>query len=120
MAKSAAYFARARNSRVHGIGDMWVGLKCRLVEAFGFALLLACLLLVLTLLTYDARDPSLNTSVDAAPHNFLGHDGAVIADLLWQSLGLACFLVPTLLLACSFRLLLNRPLRSTWPRLALL
>ena len=70
--------------------------------------------------TYDPRDGSLNTAVDAAPHNFLGHDGAVLADLLWQSLGLACFLIPILLLAWSFRLLLHRPLRSTWARLALL
>ena len=39
---------------------------------------------------------------------------------LWQSLGLACFLIPILLLAWSFRLMLHRPLRSTWTRLALL
>ena len=94
--------------------------KHRLAEAFGFALLLVCLLLFLSLFTYDPRDGSLNTAVDATPHNFLGHDGAVLADLLWQSLGLACFLIPILLLAWSFRLMLHRPLRSTWPRLALL
>jgi len=72
------------------------------------------------LFTYDPRDGSLNTAVDAVPHNFLGHDGAVLADLLWQSLGLACFLIPILLLGWSFRLMLHRPLRSTWARLALL
>jgi DNA segregation ATPase FtsK/SpoIIIE, S-DNA-T family len=95
-------------------------LKHRLAEAFGFALLLACFLLFLSLFTYDPRDGSLNTAVDAMPHNFLGHDGAVLADLLWQSFGLACFLIPILLLAWSFRLMLHRPLRSTWARLALL
>src|SRR5439155_12068991 len=95
-------------------------LKHRLAEAFGFALLLACFLLFLSLFTYDPRDGSLNTAVDATPHNFLGHDGAVLADLLWQSLGLACFLIPLLLLAWSFRLVLHRPLRSAWTRLALL
>src|SRR5689334_8255081 len=94
-------------------------LRHRLAEAFGFALLLGCLLLFLSLLTYDPRDGSLNTAVDATPHNFLGHDGAVLADLLWQSLGLACFLIPILLLAWSFRLLLHRPFRSSWSRLAL-
>ena len=94
--------------------------KLRLAEAFGFALLLGCLLLFLSLCTYDPRDGSLNTAVDALPHNFLGHDGAVLADLLWQSLGLACFLIPILLLAWSFRLMLHRPLRSSWARLALL
>jgi S-DNA-T family DNA segregation ATPase FtsK/SpoIIIE len=95
-------------------------LKHRLAEAFGFALLLACFLLFLSLFTYDPRDGSLNTAVDAMPHNFLGHDGAVLADLLWQSLGLACFLIPMLLFAWSFRLILHRPLRSAWTRLALL
>jgi DNA segregation ATPase FtsK/SpoIIIE, S-DNA-T family len=95
-------------------------LKHRVAEAFGFALLLACLLLFLSLVTYDPRDGSLNTAVDATPRNFLGHNGAVMADLLWQGLGLACFLIPILLLAWSFRLMLHRPVRSAWTRLALL
>ena len=94
--------------------------KLRLAETIGFAMLLLCLLVFLSLFTYDPRDGSLNTAVDATPHNFLGHDGAVLADLLWQSLGLACFLIPILLLAWSFRLMLHRPLRSAWTRLALL
>ena len=111
MAKSTGRWA---------IGEAFAVLKHRLAEALGFALLLACLLLFLSLFTYDPRDGSLNTAVDATPHNFLGHDGAVLADLLWQSLGLACFLIPILLLAWSFRLMLHRPLRSTWTRLALL
>jgi S-DNA-T family DNA segregation ATPase FtsK/SpoIIIE len=101
-------------------GEALAFVKHRLAEALGFALLLACLLLFLSLLTYDPRDGSLNTAVDAAPHNFLGRDGAVLADLLWQSLGLACFLIPILLLAWSFRLMLHRPPRSAWTRLALL
>ncbi len=109
-----------RGRRMAGLGEAWAVVKRRLVEALGFALLLTCLLLMLTLLTYDARDGSLNTAVDSTPRNFLGHDGAILADLLWQSLGLASFLIPVLLLAWSFRLLLNRPIRSTWPRLALL
>jgi DNA segregation ATPase FtsK/SpoIIIE, S-DNA-T family len=119
VAKSTGYSASAHGHRTLGAGDTLAALKRRLLEAFGFALLLACLLLVLALLTYDPRDGSLNTAVDAAPHNFLGRDGAVLADLLWQSLGLASFLIPILLLGWSFRLLLNRPLRAIWPRLAL-
>ena len=120
MAKSAGYWVNDHDRRVRALAEAWAVVKRRLVEALGFALLLVCLLLILTLLTYDARDGSLNTAVDSTPRNFLGHDGAVLADLLWQSLGLASFLIPILLLAWSFRLLLNRPIRSTWPRLALL
>jgi DNA segregation ATPase FtsK/SpoIIIE, S-DNA-T family len=119
MAKSAAYWSSTRGARVHGLGEIWAGLRRRLIEAVGFALLLACLLVLLVLLTYDPRDASFDTAVDAAPHNFLGQDGAILADLAWQSLGLACFLIPTLLLVWSLRLLLNRPVRSIWPRLTL-
>lgn len=120
MAKSAGYWADERGRGMRGIGQVWAAAKRRLFEALGFALLLACLLLALGLLTYDARDGSLNTAVDAAPHNFLGRDGAVLADILWQSLGFACFIIPILLLSWSFRLLLNRPFRSILLRLALL
>jgi DNA segregation ATPase FtsK/SpoIIIE, S-DNA-T family len=119
MAKSADYWASSRSRRMRGWGEAWAVLKRRLVEALGFALLLGCLLLLLTLLTYDARDGSLNTAVDATARNFLGHDGALLADLLWQSLGLASFLIPILLIAWSLRLLLNHQLRSHWPRFAL-
>jgi S-DNA-T family DNA segregation ATPase FtsK/SpoIIIE len=101
-------------------GEAFAFLKNRLAEVLGFALLLACLLLFLVLFTYDPRDASLNTAVDGTPHNFLGHDGAVLADLLWQSLGFAGFFIPILLLGWSFRLILHRPFRSSWPRLALL
>ena len=111
MAKSASRWAS---------GEALAVFQHRLSEAFGFALLLLSFLLFLSLFTYDPSDGSLNTAVDTTPHNFLGHDGALLSDVLWQSLGLACFLIPILLLAWSFRLMLHRPLRSTWPRLALL
>jgi DNA segregation ATPase FtsK/SpoIIIE, S-DNA-T family len=120
MARTVSYWGSQRRSRVGGFADALAALKRRMFEAAGFALLLGCLLLVLTLLTYDPRDPSLNTAIDAAPHNFLGHSGAVAADLLFQSLGGAAFLIPVLLLAWSFRLLLDRPLQSIWLRLILL
>jgi S-DNA-T family DNA segregation ATPase FtsK/SpoIIIE len=100
--------------------DALTALKRRLFESLGFALLLASFLLTLVLLTYDPRDPSLNTAVDTAPHNFLGQNGAVLADLLRQSFGLGAFLIPTVLLGWSLRLLLNRPLKSIWLRAALL
>jgi S-DNA-T family DNA segregation ATPase FtsK/SpoIIIE len=120
MAKSAGYWAGARSRRASVRGEIWVALRRRLFETLGFALLLGCILLALALVTYDPRDGSLNTAVDMAPRNFLGHDGAVLADLLWQSLGLTSFLIPLLLLAWSFRLLLNRPPRAIWSRLAVL
>jgi S-DNA-T family DNA segregation ATPase FtsK/SpoIIIE len=105
---------------MRGWAEALATLKRRLLESLGFALLLACFLLVLALLTYDPRDPSLNTAIDAAPHNFLGYSGAVLADLLRQSLGFAAFLIPMVLFGWSFRLLLNRPLESLWLKVVLL
>jgi DNA segregation ATPase FtsK/SpoIIIE, S-DNA-T family len=118
MARSGHRSAGER-ARSNGFSQALMTLKRRLFEAVGLGLLLAGFLLVAALVTYDPHDASLNTAVDAAPHNFLGRDGATLADLLWQSLGLACFLLPILLVGWSFRLLLNRPLRSVWSRLAL-
>ncbi len=112
MARSIGYSARGRARHRRGWAEAMATLKRRLLESLGFGLLLACCLLALALLTYDPRDPSLNTAVNAAPHNFLGHSGAVLADLLRQTLGLAAFLIPIVLLGWSFRLLLNRPLQS--------
>ncbi len=103
-----------------GWAQLQAALRQRLRETLGFALLLGSLLLVLTLVTYDPRDPSLDTAIDSAPRNFLGRDGAVLADLWRQSLGIAAFLIPMVRLAWSFRLLLNRPLRLMRVRLALL
>src|SRR5438132_9134728 len=120
MARSLGYSTRSRARAARGWADTLMALKRRLFESLGFALLLASSLLTLALLTYDPRDPSLNTAVDAAPHNFLGPNGAVLADLLRQSLGLGAFLIPTVLLGWSLRLLLNRPLKSIWLRGALL
>ena len=120
MARSLGYSARGSARRRNGWADALTALKRRLFESLGFALLLASFLLVMALLTYDPRDPSLNTAVDAAPHNFLGQNGAVLADLLRQSFGLAAFLIPMVLLGWSLRLLLNRPLKSIWLRGALL
>jgi S-DNA-T family DNA segregation ATPase FtsK/SpoIIIE len=120
MAKSVQ-LARGFGQRVNQQVDSWNAMvaaaKRRLFEGLGSALVLVCFLLVLALLTYNPADPSLNTAVDASPGNFLGRDGALIADLLVQGLGLAAFLVPLILLGWAFRLLLQRPLHRMPRRL---
>ena len=120
MANSTGYWMGKRRRHTGMGGRALAIVKRRMFEALGFALLLGCLLLVLMLTTYNPRDSSLDTAVDSAPSNFLGHQGAVLADLLWQSLGLAAFVIPLLLLTWAFRLLLDRPLRAVWMRLGLL
>ncbi len=88
--------------------------------ALGGVLVLVSFLLLLALLTYSPRDTSLDTAAGAAARNFLGRDGALCADLLVQSVGLAAYLIPAVLLGWAFGLMLQRPLRHPGRRLALL
>ncbi len=73
--------------------------RSRPVNIFlGLLLLLASALLFLSLATWYATDPSLNTSADpAATHlarNWIGLFGAAISDLMLQVLGISSFLIP--------------------------
>jgi S-DNA-T family DNA segregation ATPase FtsK/SpoIIIE len=92
----------------------------RLSEAGGIALFLAALLLAVALVTYDHEDPSWNHAVDAPTHNWVGPYGATISDVLCQSLGAAPLILPVVLFAWSFQLLLYRGIPALWLRLALL
>jgi S-DNA-T family DNA segregation ATPase FtsK/SpoIIIE len=95
----------------------------------GLMLLLVSLLLFLSLATYHATDPSMNTAVDPAAshpvHNWVGVFGAWLSDLLLQSLGLAAFLLPVWLVGLGWTWMHSRPngsalLRWTGTLLALL
>src|SRR6266446_7994465 len=120
MARTAQLTARGFSGRVRGWGDVLGGVKRRLFEGLGALLVLASLLLLLALLTYDPGDASLDTAVAVPAQNYLGHNGAVIADLLIQSVGLAAYLLPAALLGWAFRLMLQRPIRRLGRRFALL
>src|SRR5436853_290229 len=98
MARSAQLAMRGFGGRVRFWGDVLSGVKYRVFEALGALLVLASLLLVLALLTYFPGDASFDTAVAAPPRNYLGYDGAVIADLFMQSVGFAAYLVPAVLL----------------------
>jgi S-DNA-T family DNA segregation ATPase FtsK/SpoIIIE len=120
MSRSAQLSMRGFGHRVRGWRETWAGVERRLYSGLGSALALASALLVLALLTYDPADPSLNTAVDSPAANFLGRDGALVADLLIQSVGLAAYLIPAVLLGWAFRLMLQRPIRRLLRRAAML
>jgi S-DNA-T family DNA segregation ATPase FtsK/SpoIIIE len=120
MARTAQLAARGFSGRVRVWGDVLGGVKRRLYEGLGGLLVLASLLLLLALLTYNPGDASFDTAVAAPPRNYLGHDGAIIADLLIQSVGLAGYLVPAALLGWALRLMLQRPIQRLARRLGLL
>ena len=67
------------------------------------------------LLTANAADPSLDTAVDSEVGNALGPAGAVIADLLLQSLGLGAAILVVVGLLWGLRLLVSARLPGRWP-----
>ena len=95
----------------------------RLNELIGLLVLTAAILLFLSLVSYRATDPSLNTVGGFGPgtrpaHNWIGPTGAVIADLLLQVEGLSAFLLPLLLSGLGWAWLRSRPAGSAGAKLA--
>jgi S-DNA-T family DNA segregation ATPase FtsK/SpoIIIE len=124
MAKTApamgrGTFGRGLGHHINSWNELVAAFKRRVLEAVGSALVLLSFLLVVVLLTYNPADPSLNTASGHSPDNFLGRDGALVADLLVQGLGLAAFLIPVVLLGWAFRLLLQRPFTGMTRRVLL-
>ena len=86
----------------------------------GVLLLLVSLLVLLSLATWHASDPSLNTSTDpalpSAVHNWVGLFGAWLSDVLLQALGLTAFFIPVWLGGLGWTWLHSRPGGSPWLR----
>ena len=80
----------------------------RLAELAGLGLALLGLTLLVALVSYAPSDPSLDTATAGAVRNLAGPLGAVIADLLLQSLGLAAALPGIALLAWAWRIAAHR------------
>ena len=94
---------RAIRSRPRGFQTVSVlpdGLRAmlirRAVELGGLALVAVAALAGVALATWSGQDPSLSHAADVRVHNLLGMPGAVIADLLTQTFGLAAasFVLP--------------------------
>jgi S-DNA-T family DNA segregation ATPase FtsK/SpoIIIE len=88
--------------------------SARFAELVGFLLLILGLLVLCSLLSYFPRDPSLDTSSNAAGaiHNWIGLIGAYGADVLGQMLGWVAFLIPVALFFVGFRLIRTKPLEA--------
>ena len=86
----------------------------------GLLLLLVSLLLLLSVATWHASDPSLNTSTGEigphAVHNWVGVFGAWLSDLLLQSIGITAFLIPLWLGGLGWTWMHSRPSGSPWLR----
>ena len=74
-------------------------------EIWAVVISLAALLIAISLISYDVNDRSLNTPSGALhPHNWGGFIGAFLADLLFQGLGFASYLVPIFLCVAAIRM----------------
>ena len=90
------------------------------VQAGGLIFLTAGLALLAALLTYHSTDPSLNNATSDDPLNALGMTGATLADLGWQTLGIASFALVAPLIAWGVFGLYGRSVRALWLRAALI
>jgi S-DNA-T family DNA segregation ATPase FtsK/SpoIIIE len=88
-------------------------------EIIAISLLAVGLLLLLCLVsaTFYPNDPSWNSAGQTETHNWAGAIGANVAALLFQSIGLAAYLVPALLLAAAWRRFKTRSFRAPLSRL---
>ena len=77
--------------------------RSRLNEIIVVALAAAALLLGLCLVSYHPNDPSWNAAGETSAQNWIGTIGANVAAALFQTIGLAAYLVPVLILAAAWR-----------------
>jgi S-DNA-T family DNA segregation ATPase FtsK/SpoIIIE len=92
----------------------------RSAELTGLALGILGLALLVALVCYDPRDPSLNTATSRHTSNLAGPVGAILADLLLQGFGAAGALPGLAMLAWAWRIASRRGLGSLATRLAAL
>ncbi len=86
-------------------------------EIIAVVLLAAALLVFLCLVTYSPNDWSFNTSSTQKTQNWVGVVGSVIADLLFQTIGLTAYFLPALLGLIAWRFFRARDLSASVGRL---
>jgi S-DNA-T family DNA segregation ATPase FtsK/SpoIIIE len=80
----------------------------RVNEIVVIALVATALLLGLCLASYHPNDPSWNAAGETSAQNWIGAVGANVAAALFQTIGLAAYLLPFLILAAAWRRLRAR------------
>ncbi|MFD2232748.1 FtsK/SpoIIIE family DNA translocase [Phaeospirillum tilakii] len=96
-------------------------LRRRLFQAGGGVLILLALTLAAILATADPHDPSIDTAADGPVRNLLGRPGAMLADLLLQTVGWGGGALVAAMLAWGVVLLVRATPPKSWaPRLMLL
>src|SRR5437667_10969167 len=89
----------------------------RVNEIIAIALVALALLLGLCLASYNPNDPSWNAAGEASARNWIGTFGANVAAALFQTIGLAAYLLPFLLSAAASRRFRSRRITAPVTRL---
>jgi S-DNA-T family DNA segregation ATPase FtsK/SpoIIIE len=80
----------------------------RVAELSGLGLAMGGIALLVALVTYNPRDPSLNTATSQHVTNLAGPAGAMVADLLLQSFGIAAMLPGIAMMGWAWRIASRR------------
>ena len=91
----------------------------RVSEFVGVALFALALVWLIALATFDAADAVwfFNTGGQVPPANFVGQVGAFLAEVSFQILGFASYLVPILLVALGWHYFWCRPIDAAYTKL---
>jgi S-DNA-T family DNA segregation ATPase FtsK/SpoIIIE len=92
----------------------------RLNELIGFLLFVSATLLFLALASYSPLDPSLNTAGSlnsGSARNWIGLFGAMLSDLLLQSIGIFVFAAPVMIGLLGARWFKSKPVASPGAKL---
>ena len=90
-----------------------------LCQAAGVLLAAAAVVLLITFIGYDASDGSLNSTALTSIQNPLGVYGAIVADVVLQTIGTAAYVLAMILFVWGLRLLFVK-WRRAWLKLACL
>ena len=120
-ARSSTINTRSRKATPHlwpsGTGAF---VRRRMIELAGMVLAGLGAALAIAGLSFRAEDPSFNRAGDGPVMNLLGMPGAYAADLMWQTLGLAAFLLPFILMVWGLGICRQRTFERWLPRLIVL
>lgn len=99
--------SRSRKSQALLPESLYEGLARIVRVIIGSLIIAGALGLALALLSYAPQDPSFDTvsvgNLDKTVRNFCGTWGAITADILWQSFGIGCLILPFVIGAWGWR-----------------